>query len=45
MVAYLEAALEEAGDDPKFITHTLGVAARALGIRLRAEAAAGADCK
>ena len=26
---YLEACLEEAGDDPEFIVHALGVAARA----------------
>lgn len=26
--AYLEAAVEEAGDDPAFITHALGVIAR-----------------
>lgn len=32
MAAYLEAAIEEAGDDPKFIAHALGVIARARGM-------------
>lgn len=32
IAAYLDAALEEAGDDPKFITHALGVIARARGM-------------
>ncbi|CAJ0778455.1 addiction module antidote protein [Ralstonia holmesii] len=32
MVAYLDACLEEAGDDPAFITHALGVVARARGM-------------
>lgn len=30
--AYLEACLEEAGDDPAFIAHALGVVARARGM-------------
>ncbi|MDD2893925.1 MAG: putative addiction module antidote protein [Halothiobacillaceae bacterium] len=29
---YLEACLEEAGDDPAFIAHALGVVARARGM-------------
>lgn len=29
IAAYLDAALEEAGDDPGFFTHALGVVARA----------------
>ncbi|MGE8686566.1 MAG: addiction module antidote protein [Achromobacter sp.] len=32
MAAYLDAVLEEAGDDPKFIAHALGVIARARGM-------------
>lgn len=32
MALYLDAALEEAGDDPKFIAHALGVIARARGM-------------
>ncbi|MHC6054862.1 addiction module antidote protein [Ralstonia solanacearum] len=32
MAAYLNACLEEAGDDPAFITHALGVVARARGM-------------
>ncbi len=32
IAAYLDACLEEAGDDPSFITHALGVIARARGI-------------
>lgn len=32
IAAYLDAALEEAGDDPKFIAHALGVIARAHGM-------------
>lgn len=32
MVAYLDAGLEEAGDDPTFIAHTLGVIACARGM-------------
>ncbi len=32
MVAYLDACLEEAGDDAAFIAHALGVAARAKGM-------------
>ncbi|SAL54850.1 transcriptional regulator [Caballeronia sordidicola] len=32
MAAYLDACLEEAGDDPKFIAHALGVIARARGM-------------
>ena len=30
---YLEACLEEAGDDPAFIVHALGVVARARNMR------------
>ncbi len=30
--AYMEACLEDAGDDPAFITHALGVVARARGM-------------
>ena len=29
---YLQASMEEAGDDPAFIAHTLGVIARARGM-------------
>nr|VFK44943.1 MAG: probable addiction module antidote protein [Candidatus Kentron sp. SD]VFK49624.1 MAG: probable addiction module antidote protein [Candidatus Kentron sp. SD] len=29
---YLEACLEEAGDDPAFIVHALGIVARARGV-------------
>ena len=40
MLLYLEACLEEAGDDPVFITHALGVIARAknkkIGVSSRA---------
>ena len=32
MVAYLDACLAEAGDDPAFIAHALGVIARAKGM-------------
>ncbi|BCF89243.1 MULTISPECIES: addiction module antidote protein [Paraburkholderia] len=32
MAAYLDACLEEAGDDPRFIAHALGVIARARGM-------------
>jgi probable addiction module antidote protein len=32
MIAYLDACLEEAGDDPAFIAHSLGVIARAKGM-------------
>ena len=32
MAAYLEACLEEAGDDPAFIAKALGVIARARGM-------------
>jgi len=32
MATYLDACLEEAGDDPAFITHALGVVARARGM-------------
>ena len=32
MVAYLEACMEEAGDDPAFIAHALGNIARARGM-------------
>ena len=32
IAAYLDAVLEEAGDDPKFIIHALGVMARAHGM-------------
>ena len=32
MVAYLDACLEEAGDDAAFIAHGLGVVARAKGM-------------
>lgn len=32
MVAYLEACMEEAGDDPAFIADALGVIARARGM-------------
>lgn len=32
MVAYLEACMEEAGDDPAFIAHALGTIARARGM-------------
>jgi probable addiction module antidote protein len=32
MAAYLEACFEEAGDDPKFIAHALGVIAKARGM-------------
>lgn len=32
MAAYLDACLEEAGDDPAFIAHALGVIARAHGM-------------
>ena len=32
MAAYLDACLEEAGDDPSFIAHALGVIARARGM-------------
>lgn len=32
ILLYLEACLEEAGDDPAFITHALGIVARARGM-------------
>jgi probable addiction module antidote protein len=32
MIAYLDACLAEAGDDPAFIAHALGVIARAKGM-------------
>lgn len=32
IAAYLDACIEEAGDDPKFIAHALGVIARARGM-------------
>ena len=32
MAAYLDACLQEAGDDPAFIAHALGVIARARGM-------------
>lgn len=32
MAAYFDACLEEAGDDPAFIAHALGVIARAKGM-------------
>lgn len=32
MVAYLEACMDEAGDDPSFIAHALGNIARARGM-------------
>ena len=32
MAAYLDASFEEAGDDPAFIAHALGVIARARGM-------------
>jgi probable addiction module antidote protein len=32
IVAYFDACLEEAGDDPECITHALGVIARARGM-------------
>lgn len=32
IAAYFDACLEEAGDDPKFIAHALGVIARARGM-------------
>lgn len=32
IAAYLDACLEEAGDDPAFITHALGVVARSRGM-------------
>lgn len=32
MAAYLDACMEEAGDDPAFIAHALGVIARARGM-------------
>ncbi|WP_029043227.1 MULTISPECIES: addiction module antidote protein [Cupriavidus] len=32
MVAYFEACLAEAGDDPSFIAHALGVIAKARGM-------------
>ena len=32
MVAYLEACMEEAGDDPSFFAHALGNIARARGM-------------
>jgi probable addiction module antidote protein len=32
MAAYLDAALEEAGDDPRLVAHALGVIARARGM-------------
>ncbi|AOB32266.1 hypothetical protein AKI39_18390 [Bordetella sp. H567] len=32
MAAYFDAALEEAGDDPRFVAHALGVIARARGM-------------
>lgn len=35
IAAYLEAVIEEAGDDPAFVASALGVVARALGLRLK----------
>ena len=32
MIAYLDACLAEAGDEPAFIAHALGVIARAKGM-------------
>ena len=32
MIGYLDACLEEAGDEPAFIAHALGVIARAKGM-------------
>ena len=32
MAAYLDACFEEAGDDPAFIAHALGIIARARGM-------------
>ncbi|CAB3663855.1 addiction module antidote protein [Achromobacter pestifer] len=32
VAAYLDAVLDEAGDDPKFVAHALGVIARARGM-------------
>jgi len=32
IIAYFDACLEEAGDDPAFIAHALGVIARARGM-------------
>lgn len=32
MAAYLDACLEEAGDDPAYIAHALGIIARAKGM-------------
>ena len=32
MIAYLDACLAEAGDDPAFIAHAIGVIARAKGM-------------
>jgi probable addiction module antidote protein len=32
VAAYLDAVLEEAGDDPAFVAHALGVVARARGM-------------
>lgn len=32
MAAYLDACLEEGGDDPAFIAHALGIIARARGM-------------
>ena len=37
MVAYMEAALEEGGDDPAYVAHCLGVLARAHGMLKLAE--------
>lgn len=37
MVAYLEACMEEAGDDPAFIADALGTIARARGMTQLAE--------
>ena len=37
MVAYLEACMEEAGDDPAFIADALGIIARARGMTQLAE--------
>ncbi|MDE3016247.1 MAG: putative addiction module antidote protein [Pseudomonadota bacterium] len=39
MVAYFDICLEEAGDDPAFIAHALGVIARARGMSKVARAA------
>ncbi len=40
IAAYMNAAMEEAGDDPAFVMHALGVVARARGMTQLAEATA-----